>query len=709
MKSETVIKKIGSRELEMDSSHLLPQYLEQYKLYDRALPYIGKILKDIDGYLTVIDIGANIGDTVALMSEKASGKYLCVEGDPKFLPFLKNNIKKIMESEIEISENYCSDEDSESEQLQVESQNGTAKLVTSKDKTGVKIQLKRLDTIIKENPTFEKSNLLKIDTDGFEINILKGAFGFLKKAKPAVHIEFTPDFYKSLNQDPIELINVLVKLGYRKALFFDNFGLPTEIINLSDLEKVKALISKIDYSSIYYFDILTIHHDKELKYTNFLEKVLLSILDEYKIITTDFKNRNVELEKSIGELNKKKKVLNDKLLSKTKELDKTKQDLLSTQALSTSLYLQLQQIETSKAWKLILLIRKIILKIFPKNSFHRKLIGKTVTLLKSIPTYFEILIRKVTPKKKISVNLDSKKIVYVGHSYHNQTKSTVFLQEYLMENFEMTKIDDDSWNGSPKPDLSFIDETYRGVVFFQLLPSPEELKQIKNQNIVFIPMYDGYANAPYSFWKQYGDLKILNFSKTLHIRLKKWGFNSMFIQRWPEPAKSFKKGNENAIFLYTRNAIININVCKQLLGDKKVKMHIHKTIDPGQEYLAPTKEDEKKYKITYSEWFEKKEDKWKLAEKSALFLCPRPTEGIGQGEIEGLAIGRAIISVDAPTINEYIVHNVNGYLYDLNDPKPIDFSNVREVQKNAYQSCVDGYNKWLIEKPNILTFINSTK
>ena len=519
MKSETVLKKIGSRELEMDSSHLLPQYLEQYKLYDRALPYIGKILKDIDGYLSVIDIGANIGDTASLMSEKASGKYLCVEGDPKFLPYLKNNVKKITESEIIISENYCSDEDSETEQLQVESQNGTAKLVASKDKTGVKIQLKRLDTIIKGAPSFEKSNLLKIDTDGFEINILKGAFGFIKKAKPVVHIEFTPDFYKSLDQDPFELINVLVKLGYRKALFFDNFGLPVEIISLTDIEKVKEMISKINYSTIYYFDILAIHHDKEIKYINFLEKVLISILDEYKNITDDIKNKYSQLEIENKKTLETKKETKRTLIIKTKELEKTKQDLLSTQALSTSLYLQLQQIETSKAWKIVLLLRKLIVKIFPKNSIHRKLIGKTVKAIKSVPTYFEIILRKLIPRKRIPINLNSKKIVYVGHSYHNQTKSTIFLQEYLKENYDVTIIDDESWEGKEKPDLSFIDESYLGVVFFQLIPEPEELKKLKNKNIIFIPMYDGYANAPYSFWNKYRDIKILNFSKVLHNQL----------------------------------------------------------------------------------------------------------------------------------------------------------------------------------------------
>lgn len=328
------------------------------------------------------------------------------------------------------------------------------------------------------------------------------------------------------------------------------------------------------------------------------------------------------------------------------------------------------------------------------------------SFMKILP-YLDIIKRRLLPRKRIHVNKHSRKIVYIGHSYHSKTLSTVFLIEYLKEHFDVTEILDESWQGKPFPDLSFIDDSYVGVVFFQSIPEISEVEKINNKNIIFIPMYDGYENAPYSFWKQYENLKILNFSKTLYKKIKKWGFNTIHLQRYPKPFEFKDWGKKDSVFFYNRNSLININTVKKLIGKNKFNIHLHKTLDPGYEFVAPTKEDEKKYSITYSEWFVEKKDKWAVAEKSAIFVAPRITEGIGQGEIEAMALGRAVIAVNAPTLNEYIVHNVNGYLYDFNNPQPIDFSNLREVQKNAYQSIIDGYNRWEKKKIEIINFIKS--
>jgi glycosyltransferase involved in cell wall biosynthesis len=211
----------------------------------------------------------------------------------------------------------------------------------------------------------------------------------------------------------------------------------------------------------------------------------------------------------------------------------------------------------------------------------------------------------------------------------------------------------------------------------------------------------------YSFWKQYENIKILNFSSTLYKKLKRWGFNTVYLQRYPKPFEFKDWGKEDKVFFYNRNSMININTVKKLIGKNNFKIHLHKTMDPGYEFVSPTKDDEKKYSITYSEWFENKMDKWAVAEKSAIFIAPRITEGIGQGELEAMALGRAVVAVNAPTLNEYITHNVNGYLYDFNNPQPIDFSNLREVQKNSYRSIIYGYKNWEKKKIGIINFIKS--
>lgn len=257
---------------------MLPFYLKNFPFYDRALPRIATKLREIDRHLTVIDIGANIGDTVSLISSKVVGQFLCIEGDKKYLPILRKNVSKLKKVKIKIEPAYCSESDNQIANLSIENKNGTAKLIKS-NKSTIE-NFKTLNTIIDEHNDFLKSNLLKIDTDGFEINILRGGDKFIPKSHPVIFSEFTPALYNQLNQDPLELIKLLVKYGYVQALFYDNYGRPKQILNLTETEKIKKLISLIDEKNIYYYDILAIHQSDQNKYSTLLQSELISHIDK---------------------------------------------------------------------------------------------------------------------------------------------------------------------------------------------------------------------------------------------------------------------------------------------------------------------------------------------------------------------------------------------------------------------------------------------
>jgi hypothetical protein len=147
---------------------------------------------------------------------------------------------------------------------------------------------------------------------------------------------------------------------------------------------------------------------------------------------------------------------------------------------------------------------------------------------------------KIKPNKSSPAN----KLVYVGHSYHFKTNSTAFLIEYLKEYFNVEVVLDESWLGKPYPDLSFVDDDYTGIVFFQNLPPHELVSRIKNKNIIFFPMYDGSRLHDMDWWKKYDNLKIINFSNTLHQKLLDWKLNSIYIQYFPKP-ETLSLGKQN--------------------------------------------------------------------------------------------------------------------------------------------------------------------
>lgn len=721
-----VEKQIGKNFLQMRESHRLPFYLSEFHFYDRALPRICKEVNIVDGYLKVVDVGANIGDTVSLIADEVRGSFLCVEGDDEYLPFLKINTNKIKESNIFIEESYCTDSDIKNKKIKIRRENGTARLeeVSAIDSSS-NIRAKTLNDIIKDHVLFRDANLLKIDTDGFEINVLKGGEEFLQNAKPIIYFEFDPEFYLINNDDPLFVFDFLHKNGYYEALFYDNFGIPVKILDISNKGEIIKLVDSIDKKNIYYFDVLVFHDSKKEKYKPIFESELFSVLSLSGGLLNSAKaelgSASIELNSIKTEMNSIKTDLDltkIELTSIRTELDSTKLELSLTKTGLELSRAELINVYNSREWRLILKLQKLFKLIFPVNSLRRKILVKLFRFSKKVVKIIfkikreisEIFLKsknylaKFRPRKKRKINLKSKKLVYIGHSYHSKTKSTGFLIDYLKEFFDVEVVLDESWQGKPAPDLSFIDESYLGVIFFQLLPSREVIDRIKNDNIIYFPMYDQSGRLDYDYWKNYHDLKIANFSSTLHKKLKKWNFESMYVQYFLDP-QEFKPGKKDEVFFWQRLTKISISTIIRLLNKEKVKIHIHKAIDPDQEFMQPKKEDEDKFKITYSEWYGTREEMLEVVNQKGIYIAPREYEGIGLSFLEAMAKGKAVIAVNNPTMNEYIEHGKNGYLYDLDNPKEIDLSNIEEVQKNTYRYMQEGYKKWKDDRKKIINFI----
>ncbi len=370
--------------------------------------------------------------------------------------------------------------------------------------------------------------------------------------------------------------------------------------------------------------------------------------------------------------------------------------LLANQQIELHVTEEVNKVEQSPVIPAVPLTKRL----FPVNSLQRRILSKIIRILKNT---ISDLKRKA---KRRTHDRHSKKLVYIGHSYHSKTKSTGFLIEYLKEHYDLTVVLDDSWNGKPYPDLSFIDGTYVGVVIFQNIPELEVLNSINNNNIIYFPMYDGVVVKGEEYWKQYKQVRVVNFSSSADKIFKKLGFDSLYIQYFPKPYK-FSPGEKNTMFFWQRITKINIDIVKKIIGNQKMQIHMHTAIDPYQELLMPDKEIEKKFTMTFSSWFKTRESSLDIIKKKAFYFAPREFEGIGLSFIEALAMGKAVISVDNPTMNEYIVHNETGYLYNFDSLQKIDLSHQTQIQKNAYEYMTKGYHKWESGKYKIIDFIKN--
>lgn len=302
-----------------------------------------------------------------------------------------------------------------------------------------------------------------------------------------------------------------------------------------------------------------------------------------------------------------------------------------------------------------------------------------------------------------------KKIAFITHSYHKKSRSVSMLADEIF-GMEKVKIDFfyvEDWSvhskGLREPIVGY------DVVLIVQLISLEILNKIQCDNIIFMPMYDfSYAWDVFK-WLECVNLKILSSTKRLHDALCQMGFNSYYFKYYPEPDE-FMPGDLKEVFLWQRINNINIQTTIKLLKDFQIeKIHLHRSPDPGHVFLAPSETEVAQYKITFSDWFEDKQDYLDRLKQSGIYIAPRLMEGGGAAFIDAMKMGKVVIANNDAAMDEYIVHGESGLLYDAQDPEPLDFEGVDffKIQKNAYESVQEGRTKFKRSIPAILDFIQS--
>jgi FkbM family methyltransferase len=183
----------------------------------------------------VIDIGANIGDTVAYIRNYSDVPILCIDGNEDYLAILRENIKQY--NSISVCHCLVGAETKETN-VELKTERGTAFITEGATKNIVKT----LQDILSEFPDFQDSKILKIDTDGYDGLILKGCTSYLKKYTPILFFEFDPFLFNSNNDDPFTLIPYLKDCGYRYLMFYMSNG---DYLVSCDIEEDNGIIEEL--------------------------------------------------------------------------------------------------------------------------------------------------------------------------------------------------------------------------------------------------------------------------------------------------------------------------------------------------------------------------------------------------------------------------------------------------------------------------------
>jgi FkbM family methyltransferase len=233
-----VTYQVGSIALQLPLSHRLPYIRRDFPLYSSNIGRIGAAVHEKYPDLSLVDIGANVGDTVAIVRQGAHYPILCVEGSTDYLPLLHRNVETL--GDVEIEEAFVGGE-SGPVGARVRMVGGTAHLERVGLEQGT-ITLRSLDEVLARHPRFGTAKLLKSDTDGMDCQIIAGAADYLAAGRPVVFFEYDPDLTARSGATAIRVFDVLEASGYRHALVYDNYG---DLMLLLDM-KDKRLLSDID-------------------------------------------------------------------------------------------------------------------------------------------------------------------------------------------------------------------------------------------------------------------------------------------------------------------------------------------------------------------------------------------------------------------------------------------------------------------------------
>ena len=247
---------IGEIVLQMPLSHQLPYYRRAFPEYSSSIGRIGAAIQRKYPDLSLIDIGANVGDTVAIVRQNAHYPVLCIEGAVAYLPLLHRNVEHLDDVEIEP---VFLGESSVSVAASLQIAGGTAHLAMSGQDEGL-VSLVSLDEVLSRHPRFNAARLVKSDTDGMDCQIISGAADYLASVRPVLFFEYDPDLTARAGATAIQVFDVLVAAGYRYALVYENTGNLIMLLDIGD----KRLVADLDafftgHRGTRYADICAFH------------------------------------------------------------------------------------------------------------------------------------------------------------------------------------------------------------------------------------------------------------------------------------------------------------------------------------------------------------------------------------------------------------------------------------------------------------------
>lgn len=194
-----------------------------HNIYLNPKEYRYEMLPYLNSGDVVVDVGANIGSTAIPSAKKVgdAGKVFAFELNPQIFLYLERNIK--LNQLNNISAFNCGIGNKTGSCKTTNLENDVLNRIDDNSK-GETVKIAPLDSFLGE---VDIIHLLKIDTEGFELNVLQGAQETLKKTL-CINIELSEHHLQRYGNSCQDVLSLLNQFGFR-CFRFDEGKLAEEI------------------------------------------------------------------------------------------------------------------------------------------------------------------------------------------------------------------------------------------------------------------------------------------------------------------------------------------------------------------------------------------------------------------------------------------------------------------------------------------------
>lgn len=198
--------------------------------------FLGTLIRR-DRAPVVFDVGANIG-YYSVLAAKFGARVVAFEPNPGIREILLANVHRNHCASVTVDSRIVANADGGFRLIAPEGfEEGAFTVPASGDEAQATVSI---DTYCAEAGT--APSIMKIDTEGRDLDVIRGALRTIERAQPAIVFEFQACMIEAVSQTkPDDLFPVLQRLGYAPYLFRGHSVLAVELVDFEILRRIYDL------------------------------------------------------------------------------------------------------------------------------------------------------------------------------------------------------------------------------------------------------------------------------------------------------------------------------------------------------------------------------------------------------------------------------------------------------------------------------------